>query len=86
MCICRPEGQTYPWLQEKCDQQVKGGDSVPLLCSCETPPGVLHPVLESLKQGGNGVIGSSPEEGHEDDQRAEESHLQGQAESRGFSA
>ena len=34
------------------------------LCSCETPPGVLHPVL------GHGDVEMGPEEGHEDDQRA----------------
>ncbi|GAB0196078.1 hypothetical protein GRJ2_002073100 [Grus japonensis] len=36
----------YPGLhQKKCDQQVKGGDSLPLLHSHETPSGVLRPAL-----------------------------------------
>ena len=47
MCTCCPEGLPYSGLhQENCDQQVKGGDSAHLLCSLETPLGVLHPVLE----------------------------------------
>ena len=51
MCTCSPKGQLYPGLhQEKCDQQVEGGDSASLLCSPETPPGVLHPVPENQKR------------------------------------
>jgi len=42
-----PEGQPYPGLQQKKrGQQVKGGDSAPLLHSGETSPGVLCPGLE----------------------------------------
>ena len=66
LSICNPEGQPHPGLhQEKCDQQVEGGDSGPLLCSHETPSGVLGPTTQ-----GHGTVGADPEEGHEDDQRA----------------
>jgi len=47
MCTHSPESQPYPGLHhKKRGQQVKGGDSAPLLPSGETPPGVLHPALE----------------------------------------
>ncbi|GAB0183078.1 hypothetical protein GRJ2_000773100 [Grus japonensis] len=70
VCACSPESQQCPGLHQKnCDQQVKGGDSAPLLCSCETPPGVLHPALgPQVKR--HGAVGASPEEGHKADQRA----------------
>jgi len=70
-CAHRPEGQPYPGLhQEKRGQQVDGGDSAPLLCSGETPPGVLHPALDFLAQVGYGGVGASAEEGYKDDHRA----------------
>ena len=71
VCACSPKGQVYPGLhQEKFDQQIEGGDSSPLLCYCETPPGVLCPVLETLTQEGHGAVGVDSEERHADDQRA----------------
>jgi len=57
-----PECQLYPGLQqEKCSQQVEGGDSAFLLCSGETPPGVLHPALEPSAQERHRPVGARPE-------------------------
>ena len=67
MSTCSPEGQLYPRLHQ--DQQVEGGNSAPLLCSGETPPGVLHPALEPSAQVRHGPFGAGPEEGHKNDQR-----------------
>jgi len=81
MCACSPEGQPYPWLHQKQHgQQVKGGDSAPLLCSSETPPGVLCPALEPSAQERHGPVGADLEEGHKNDQRDGTALLKGKAE------
>jgi len=68
---CSTECQLYSGLhQEKRGQQVKGGDSAPLLHSGETPPGVLRPALEPPPQKGHGPVVVGAEEGHKDSLRA----------------
>jgi len=63
MYVCNPEGKPYPGLhQKKRGQQVKAGDSARLLCSGESPPGVLRPALEPSAQEGHGAVGAGPEE------------------------
>ena len=63
MCTHSPESQSCPGLhQEKRDQQVKGGDSAPLLSSGESLPGVLRPALEPPAQERHGPVGEGPEE------------------------
>ena len=48
----------------------EGGDATPLLCSCETPPGVLCPVLGPPIQEKHGAVGAGPDKGHKNDQKA----------------
>jgi len=58
-----PEGQLYLGLhQKKRGQQVKGGDSAPLLCFGETSPGGLCPALEPSAHQRHGAVGAGPEE------------------------
>ena len=57
-------------VHKQCGQQVKGGDSAPLLRSGESSPVVLHPGLEASAQGRHGSVGAGPEEGRKDDPRA----------------
>ena len=75
------EGQPYPGLHhEQRGQQVEGGDSAPLLCSGEMPPGVLRSALQPSAQERHGPAGVRPEEGHKDDQRDGAPLLWGKAE------
>ncbi|GAB0182043.1 mitochondrial enolase superfamily member 1 [Grus japonensis] len=69
-CALAAQKANHVLHQEKCDQQVEGGDPAPLLPSGETPPGVLHPPLGCPVEERHGPVGVSPEEGHKVDQRA----------------
>jgi len=57
--------------QKKHSQQVKGRDSATLLCSGETPPGLLHLSLGPPAQERHGLIGMGPEENSKNDQGME---------------
>jgi len=62
-----PEGQPSPGLHpQQCGQQRgqqgEREDSAPLLCSGETPLGVLHPFLEPSAQDRHKRVGVGPEE------------------------
>ena len=80
MCPHSPESQLHPGLnQKKRGQQVKGGNSAPLLCTGEASPGVLCPVAESSEQERSGPVRAHPEEGHKNDPRDGTPPLRGQA-------
>ena len=84
MCPRSPEGEPYPGLHpQQRGQQVEGGDSAPLLCSVETPPGVLHPALRHSAQERHGSAGALPEEGHKNGQKDGTPVLREQAETAG---
>jgi len=54
---------TVSWVHQKqCGQQVKGGDSDPLLRSGETLSGVLCPALEPSAQERHGPVEEGPED------------------------
>jgi len=63
MCVCSPESQPYPGLHpQQHGQQGEGGDSAPLFCSGETPPGVLCPPLEPSAPDRHGPDEAGPKE------------------------
>ena len=66
--------------QKQHGQQGEGGDSAPLLCSDESPAGVLGPALEPSAQERPGAVGAGPEEGDKNDLRDGMPLLGGKAE------
>ena len=65
MCSHSTESQPYPWLHQKMhNQQVKGDDSAPLLCTSEASPGVLHPHVVFSVQERHRAVGAHLEEGN----------------------
>ena len=72
MSACSPEGLWYPGLpQKRGGRQGQGGDCPSLLCSREAPDGVPRLSLRHPKEERCKAFGEGPEEGHEDDPRAE---------------
>jgi len=62
-CALAAQKAALPWAAHPaCGQQGEGGDSAPLLCSGETPPGFLHPILEPSAQDRPGPVGAGSEE------------------------
>lgn len=67
----QPKSQPWPGLHEKSHgQQGKGGDSPLLLCSCQTPPTVLHPALGPSSIRRTWICWSRSRRGLQDFQRA----------------
>jgi len=59
----QPSRPTVPWPASPAAwAQGEGGDSAPLPCSAETPPGVLHPAPEPSAQDRAGAVGVGPQE------------------------
>jgi len=59
----QPRKPTISWAASKAVWPTgQGGDSAPLLCSDESPPGVLHPALELSAQETHRPLGAGPEE------------------------